>query len=858
MRNRRQGSEDMSNGNARGFWRTVLGTGLQDRIASAVWRARATLFWEEAWPRLAHLLAVVALFLSVSWLGLWLVVPDWLRFALLGVFAGAAVFTLWRLAQLRWPDRAAGLSRVEHHSGLIHRPVTAVTDALASGRRDAASRALWELHQKRAAERLKKIAAGLPEPKLYRTDPYALRVLVAALFVIGFSVAGPDRTARLSGAFTAPAEEPGAGYRLDAWIDPPTYTSRVPIFLTREETPARDPDKPIAVPATSRFVARIQGEGDFAVSFTADGETADLAPVGEGSTPSASDAPAKPAEFHLELTRNGTITVRDGETERAAWTFAVEPDAKPEIKFTKDMETTVSRAMKLTYEATDDYGVVGAEATFAPVPDASKEGAVKDDAEDAATEPLIPAPKFPLVLSQRGGRKVGGETIRDLTAHPWAGSEVLMTLTARDIAGQTGTSEPVTITLPERPFGKPLARAIVEQRRILALDRDKQGEVVDALDALMIAPERFIDSASVFLGMRLAYRRLVSAQTDDELRDVVDLMWTLALSIEDGEVSLAMRKLREAKERLEQALENGASDEEIATLTEELRQAMNEFFQALAEQARRNPQAMAPMDPNARSLSQEDMQRMLDRIEELAKSGSKDSARQLLSQMQQMMENLQTGRMQSPQTEAGREMAEMLEQLGEMIRRQRELMEQTHRFNQEQQQEGEQQNGQQGQNGERQQQQGQLQQGQGDLQRQLQEMMKRLQELGMQPGQQLGEAEGFMGDAGRQLGKGQSGDAVGSQGNALNALREGADQMIEQMMSQGRGQGPRMGRNPNNDPLGRPRQTDGPSFDDRTKIPGEIDVQEARRILEELRRRLSDPNRPRLELDYLERLIPGN
>ena len=852
MRNDRQDREEGSN--AIGFWRTVLGTGLQDRIAGAVWRARAALFWEEAWPRLAHVLAVVALFLSVSWLGLWLVVPDWLRFALLGVFAGALAFTLWRLAQLRWPDRAAGLARVERHSGLLHRPVTAVTDGLASGKRDAASRALWELHRKRAAERLKRIAAGPPEPKLYRTDPYALRVLVAALFVIGFSVAGPDRAARLSGAFTPPAEEPGAGYRLDAWIDPPTYTSRVPIFLTREETPARDPDKPIAVPATSRFVARIQGEGDFAVSFTADGETTELVPTGDKTAPSASAAPAKPAEFQFELTENGTITVRDGETERAAWAFAVEPDAKPEIKLTKEMEATVSRAMKLTYEATDDYGVVGAEATFTPIPDAD---AKDDGTENAAAEPLIPAPKFPLVLSQRGGRKVGGETIRDLTAHPWAGSEVLMTLTARDIAGQTGTSEPIRITLPERPFGKPLARAIVEQRRILALNRDRQGEVVDALDALMIAPEHFIDSASVFLGMRLAYRRLVSAKTDDELRDVVDLMWTLALSIEDGEVSLAMRKLREAKERLEQALENGASDEEIAKLTEELRQAMNEFFQALAEQARRNPQAMAPMDPNARTLSQEDMQRMLDRIEELAKSGSKDSARQLLSQMQQMMENLQTGRMQSPQTEAGREMAEMLEQLGEMIRRQRELMEQTHRFNQQQQ--GEQQDGQKGQNGEQQQQQqGQLQQGQGDLQRQLQEMMKRLQELGMQPGDQLGEAEGFMGDAGRQLGKGQSGEAVGSQGNALNALREGADQMIEQMMSQGRGQGPRMGRNPNNDPLGRPRQTDGPSFDDRTKIPGEIDVQEARRILEELRRRLSDPNRPRLELDYLERLIPGN
>jgi hypothetical protein len=39
------------------------------------------------------------------------------------------------------------------------------------------------------------------------------------------------------------------------------------------------------------------------------------------------------------------------------------------------------------------------------------------------------------------------------------------------------------------------------------------------------------------------------------------------------------------------------------------------------------------------------------------------------------------------------------------------------------------------------------------------------------------------------------------------------------------------------------------------KIPGEIDVQRVRRILEELRRRLGDPQRPQIELDYLERLL---
>jgi anti-anti-sigma regulatory factor len=44
--------------------------------------------------------------------------------------------------------------------------------------------------------------------------------------------------------------------------------------------------------------------------------------------------------------------------------------------------------------------------------------------------------------------------------------------------------------------------------------------------------------------------------------------------------------------------------------------------------------------------------------------------------------------------------------------------------------------------------------------------------------------------------------------------------------------------------------------DDTTvKVPGEIDMQRARRILEELRRRFGENFRPQLELDYIERLL---
>ncbi len=138
---------------------------------------------------------------------------------------------------------------------------------------------------------------------------------------------------------------------------------------------------------------------------------------------------------------------------------------------------------------------------------------------------------------------------------------------------------------------------------------------------------------------------------------------------------------------------------------------------------------------------------------------------------------------------------------------------------------------------------------------------------GQSPGQdqldQLGHAGDAMDDAQGQLGQGNSDSAVDSQGRALDALRKGAQglaQSMQQQMGQGPGQG-RPGRlgqaraNQDTDPLGRPLRGRDYGDDSTVKVPGEIDVQRARRIIEELRKRFGDLGRPQQELDYIERLL---
>src|SRR5262249_46529025 len=151
--------------------------------------------------------------------------------------------------------------------------------------------------------------------------------------------------------------------------------------------------------------------------------------------------------------------------------------------------------------------------------------------------PLYGAPTFPLVLPQARTRNGVGQTTKDMTEHPWAGVDVAMTLVARDEANNEGRSTPQELRLPQRPFAKPLPRALIQQRRILALDADARERVLAALDALTIAPERFTPETNVYLGLRSIYWELERAKDDDGLRDVVARLWSMAVTLEDGNVS---------------------------------------------------------------------------------------------------------------------------------------------------------------------------------------------------------------------------------------------------------------------------------------------------------------------------------
>ena len=848
-------------------------------LAAAVRRARITIFWERLWPGLATLTTALGLFLSLSWLGLWLWLPPLGRTIVLIAFAVVTVTAIVPLTFLRIPARHDGLRRLDRGSGVRHRPATAIADELAVTSKDPYSLALWNAHVARALAAARTLKAGAPSPRIAWRDPYALRALVLIACIATFVAAGGEHWKRVAAAFDWQGVGLPANFRVDAWVTPPAYTGKPPIILPgihpgEAGAVAQDANGlPIAVPVNSTLIVRSTGKLNIDVSGTG------------GVTPSKDDvhAPAGTEEHRFTITAIGAATLH-GAGEDMVWPFNAIPDKPPTIALTKDPEQQNRGSLLLSYRLEDDYGVSQAEATFAR----------KDDpaASPAKPHPLFGPPDFALVLPQARTRNAVGQTIKDITDHPWAGAEVTMTLVAHDEGGNQGKSEPFSFRLPERVFTKPLARALIEQRRNLALDANSRPLVITALDALAIAPEKFTPEAGVYLGLRTIFWSLVRAKTDDDLRDVVARLWQMAVGIEDGNISDAQDALRNAENALQQALDRGASDGEIKQLMDQLRAAMDRFMQAMAEQMQNSQQLARPLGPNTHVLSQQDLQNMLNRLENMARSGSKDAARQLLQELQQMMENLQ---MATPDQNGddSDDMMSQLDELGDMIRQQQDLRDRTFKQGQDQrQQDQRQQQAQPGQHGKPGQPQqpgsgsmGELRQSQQTLRDRLNNLLDQLKDHGFgqndqgQPGEQgqqgpgqgqgqeqmdqLGRAGDAMGEAEGELGQGNSDDAVESQGRALDNLRKGAQGLAQSMQQQmGQGQGPgRGGRlgtpraDEGTDPLGRPLRGRDYGDDSTVKIPGEIDVQRARRIIEELRKRFGDFARPQEELDYIQRLL---
>ncbi|MEM9431898.1 MAG: TIGR02302 family protein [Pseudomonadota bacterium] len=852
---------------------------LAGRIRRTRWAIAAERAAAAFWPALTVALFAAALFLS----GITSALPARL---VIGIGALAVLGVAYALVRggraFLWPSEGEAVARLD--AALPGRPLSALRDRQAIGSEDPDAVAVWTRHLERMAARAAEARAARPDLRVAARDPWALRLSALVAVIAALLFAGQADRVDLTEAL-APDLEPqiAAGPSFEAWAAPPAYTGKPTLYFNDTGTTA------LELPIGTEVTVRVYGDTEtFTLEESISGDAAALAAAAKGI-----------GSASFEVRQSGDLAISNASGTLGRWEITVIPDAPPTIALAGEIERAVSGAMQLSYSGADDYGVTGADLTI------SLDMTDVDRRYGLALEPEPrPAIELDLPLPLSGAMTSIEETlIEDLTTHPWAGLPVRVKLRARDAAGQLGESDVSLAILPGRRFFDPLAQAVIEQRRDLLWNRDNAPRIDQMLRTITHAPEDIWSNSTAYMMTRMALRRLGYAMegglSDAERDDLAELLWNVALLIEDGSLSDARERLRRAQERLQEALRNGATEEELAELMQELRQAMQEYMQQLAQEAlERGEMAQNDeMGQNQMSMTQDQLQELMDRIQELAEQGRTEEAEALLQQLQQLMENLQMQLSQGPGQQGG-EGQQMMQELQDTLRQQQGLADDSFQqlqreFQQGQpgqqgQQPGQQQPGQgQGQQGQQFGQQGQQpgqpngqMPGQGEqglsaqqladrqeaLRRMLDDLRGRLPGPSSEEGQAardaLGEAERQMGEARDNLDDGNLSGALDRQADAIDALRDGLrglGEELQQQAQQSQGQtgqdaGQGMAED-DRDPLGRPNGARGSLRTDENMLPGLDQLRRAQELFDEIRRRASDRERPEFELDYLQRLL---
>lgn len=772
-----------------------------DRTDRFIAASRGLLLWERAWPALWPASGIAGLFGAAALFGLFGALPWTVHAVLLAAtIAGVGLALYFGFRDVRLPSWSEGARRLERGSGLSHRPISEAGDTMAVGAGDPLAEQLWTLHLQRMLARVGTLRLAWPSPGLPRRDPRALRFVVLLLLAAGIAVAGGDAAHRLWAGFND--TNAAATSSVDAWIDPPPYTGEAPVYLT--------PGMTIAVPAGSVLNLRVHGAGHMP------GLALDT----------ASDEPGSFAGHDGEyaatyrLSADARVRVRSSGRAIGDWTITAIPDKPPKIAFTAAPGKTEHQVLKLSFAASDDYGIAAVRAVIVPHNRHGK-ALVLD---------------LPLATA---AKSIAQTTFNDLTAHPYAGLDVDIVLQAVDGAGQMTATNPVTYRLPARVFTNPLARALIEQRQILATSATAQerSAVVRMLDALTIAPQLFYANQSgVYTGIRAARWALADASHGEELDHVEDLLWQISIELERGGLLSAAEELRRLQALLAQALAQGAPQDVIDQLLQRYQDAMQRYMQALAANPAQGSDAAPP--PGTKMLSAQDLQTLLKTIQQLAQSGDRAKAAELMALLQSLLENLRLsngsgsggGDANDPQNKA---LSDAIRGLGDLMGRQRGLLDKTFK-------------GRQGEPVDPK----TLQKEQSDIQNQLNDIMKGLGGQKIPAPSDLGRAGRSMGQSGQELGSSDLNGSSVDQKNALDALRGAAGALAQKLAKQ---MGQDQSGGGDEDPLGRAQGA--PQFGNGVKVPDASEMERARGILLELRRRAGERGRPQQELDYIDRLL---
>ncbi|MET0182060.1 MAG: DUF4175 family protein [Caulobacterales bacterium] len=810
------------------------------------------------------------------WAALWLTgAPERLpplaqSVAVIGALLAGAFFIARAMKRFRPPAEGEARARLAIDSRLEPSAFDALDDLPA--KLDSSAIALWRREQARARERAAKAKAGPYRFDFQRIDRFRLRYAAAIIFVGAAVIAGgqfPDRFVR---AFI-PDPGPLVGDKpmeIEAWLTPAAYTQAGPVALS--DVIGQRVETPPSVEATVRVTGPVAPP---VLIFSGSGGRREVrfAETADGAY-----------EAKLAIPGRGTLKIVRFLT-RATWRVAPAADAVPVAQFVEAPQPQENDHIAFSWRARDDFGVSAMALRVTPV-----------NPSDGLKE--APPIDTPFESPTGDPREAEAQATLDLTKHPYAGLEVEARIVAFDALGQAGASAPIRFTLPEKVFLQPLARAAIEIRRQVMwerrpyraarrflgtpaffddfeplfgarkllletddqdprLERAPQGiqRAVRWLDALTMQPgDGYFRDRAVFLGFRLARGELNMARDIAGTDRAAETLWRTAIRAEYGSSADARRALEAAQQALNDALASGASPERLQQLMNALRQATENYMQALVQEAMRDGQTQESQEDTEEqaSISQRDINEMMEEAQRLMQEGRNAEAQALLQQLAGLLNNMEVRLSQGGEQQDGEggqqqdnPLSQSMDQLSQAMGEQRALNDDTRERQENAEGGGDAEEGPQGGAG------GNLAQRQAEIRRGLGEARRQAGEQGAQS-QALNSAEGAMQRAENALRQGNYEEARAAQDEAMGAMRRGANELAAEMRR--KGEGGEQGADGERDPLGRQTSGEGASDGD-TTVPQQSDRVRAREILDDIRRRAQDANRPEAEREYLRRLL---
>ncbi len=875
-------------------------------------RALRHLYFETYAPVFAKAILILTLFVIASFAGIWERIGDPFRLI-------AGLIALFYLGQSAWaarhktrPSQSQARRRVEQDAGMLHRPLDTLYDNA------AINSTLWSVHYEKAVQAVHRLVPSKRRAVITPLDPYCLRFILPSMLILSMMVGFGDNWERLRRSLT-PSWQAGvsaSNVSFEAWIDPPDYTGRPPIYFKNKQS--------VEIPAGSEFVARISGTKS----------APRLKITGQNSTQylNLKRIDPKTLEARTILTDKAKARWRIG-SKIKNWRLDVVPDTPPTIKFEETPKADKRDRLVLNYSFEDDYGVESLELELRALTDAKNTETQKNQ---SVTVPL---------QSRSVKRAEKRQTELDLTKHIWAGEKVSAILVAKDGLGQKMRSERVYFIVPDKIFIEPLAKAIIENRHLvlngsapyqplpksfvqntpktlqgseikfdtfepeLRLNRAPKSvqKAVTLIDAVTDMPAGLFEDPAIYIGLKTVASRLRYADTQEDLTGIPQDLWAIAIRAEFGLLGTALQEMQEAEKALRDGIARRAPQREIDTLFDRYNDAVDRYMEELRKNATVS-EGGAGGEGGGDPRDMAEIQELLKAIEEANRVGDTEGARKALTRLAELLERMKIELTMSPDQgegesmpgEMSEEMLKALEEMADLLGEQRELKDETDQAQKDSEKaENDSQNNNQGEN----QQQGQNQGGGTSpdalaaQQRALQETLKKLSDavdaegLGEKSletdGETDGEANGQANPQDEASGNGGAGetDPESETSRSINSLLEEAERAMSGSENALEGQDFEGASEAQNEAIQALRQAgralaqsakgnrEEASADDENQNPlgqdnngrnddgfeANIDDRDnatrSRELLEELRRRAAEQDREKSERDYLERLL---